>query len=313
MADKVVVYLDILGFSDYVGESPTGAIELLANCSTALSMLVTDQSLHPPGPYSSGGPRSLAEHKTASSFEQFLVLSDSVFVVSGDPSLLVFQLSNFLVECFGFTSGAYTHPEEPSDPRKVTVTTGSINRDGWSHGQSSESWYPALFRGGIAFGDVQRLEVPIVLDGRLAKSRNLSGKAVVEAANLEREEGLKGPRILCSKEFVSNLDKEARRFIGPRFDMPGSDETAKHYELYWPMAIFEEGADLLSCWDGFLRAAMNLWKFSIGHPAEVHYFAFAKLLVKSAMRMCPPEDARNQVQRTMADMGLHALGAVLCG
>ena len=77
--DKVVAYLDILGFGNHTYTNVEEALELLSNYQTIINQKIIDNDLHPPPSYSIE-LQELSKQNIVDSFEYFLPFSDSVFI-----------------------------------------------------------------------------------------------------------------------------------------------------------------------------------------------------------------------------------------
>ncbi len=297
MDERVVVFLDLLGFSKYVEDNPQGALQLIEDYSTQVTQSIEDNKLHPVDAYSHVGLKKIAERTMITSFMHFLPMSDSIFIVSDNASLLVHQLSHFLVNCFALRQAAFAYGRSHGDPRNVVVR-GFYCGDS-AHTTHCEVWYPLLFRGAIACGNVNLLRIPSVTDATMARTSNLVGPAVVDAVRLEGE-GTRGPRLLCTEEFVARLDQEAALYVGECIDA----DKPEVREIYWPLAYFETEADVhAGLQNGLnepLRAAVNLWKYFLNSTVSDHYYALIRLLIKSTCKKYPSRI--NEVKNFAADV-----------
>jgi len=230
----------------------------------------------PAGSHSDPELRNLALSGEVGSFESFLPCSDSIFIISNQPDLLIQQVSRFLIDSFKLTSSAFEHPENPTDPAAVTVTELSVH--GIS-GQHDEHWFPLLFRGGISFADVLTPQVTAIVHGRKTNTANLAGRAVVNAVGLEKTG--KGPRLFCRNDFYDLLNTQNHNFM--------AEVIGDHcYELLWPAFIYHDSGqphvEINHFTDLFLPAA-NLWQAFRQQPeVEPHYREFLKLIVRSAQK-----------------------------
>jgi hypothetical protein len=167
-------------------------------------------------------------------------LSDCIFVVANSPSLFIFQIAHFLSRCFYLRMAAFASSEDADDATRVSEAIIGIGHDGVPTSRPNRtSWLPALFRGGVAFGEVDLLKNASLVDGARHEIRNLAGPAVIEAVGLEEEirksQVVKGPRLLCTQAFFDQLSDEARGYVGDCIEEP----SRKEKEIYWPMAYFE--------------------------------------------------------------------------
>lgn len=306
MPERTVAYLDLLGFKSYTVIDADAAAQLLLNYHHIINTKLADAMQFPARGYQDGGLRELAERGEVGSFETFLPFSDSVFVISGQPDLLVKQLSRFLIDSFAFTSDAFAHPEQAQDPTAVTIAELSL------HGvvrRTVARWFPLLFRGGIAFGDVMTPRVTAILDSATTSVTNLAGTAVVNAVGLEKTG--KGPRIFCKADFRNRLA------VGSLALLPEVPET-QCYELLWPAFLYHDQnsphVDINHFSDLFLPAA-NLWRAFRGLDVEPHYVEFLKLIIKATLQRFTSwgchELARNHIADRVAAYNLQDLRDIL--
>ena len=193
-----VIYLDLLGFKDYIDEDHDAAIEIVRNFYDVLETRRMNERSQPLSSLSEGRVKRLAERHASDSFNYFIPMSDSVFILSEDPDRVAAQLSTFLLESFLFVAHAYDHSNVIQQPvTDIHITeSGTVERHSYQ-----ENWYPPLFRGGIAYGEVEVVPTPAIFDGQKICVHNVIGPSVVQAVSLEQS-GLSGPRILCDREFV---------------------------------------------------------------------------------------------------------------
>ena len=95
MAQKVVAYIDLLGFSNCVMNNPEEAIMMLSHFNTILSTLNFEREVHPSEGYEPS-LQGLARRTSNESFEHFMPFSDSVFLASANCSDFVMQLGSFV-------------------------------------------------------------------------------------------------------------------------------------------------------------------------------------------------------------------------
>lgn len=285
MADKVVAFLDLLGFAGAVKSDPDGAVTMLQDQASALEDALVDGTLHPVSSYTDPAVQQLAEAGLVTSFDTFLPMSDSIFVTASDPNLFVKQLSRLLVSQFTFRLSTFADPESPGDPRQVTMRSVELVSGQAQVTERQACWWPILYRGGIAYGDVQSLKMPSI--SSVGKTLpNLVGRAVVDAVGLEASAG-KGPRLACSEAFAKQLTGEAAEYA----EAYPAHEGADRFEILWPMAMFAES---ISPEDGFqnhlrewLTGAINLWCHFATGPIGVHYLEFIALAIRSFQKRWP--------------------------
>lgn len=187
------------------------------------------------------------------------------------------QLSHFLIECFLLIGHVFDTPkDDPMHPEEVKLTEFP------SMARHKEKWYPPLYRGGLAFGEVRVVGVTAVEDGKDLRVPNLAGAAVVKAVMAEKnclgpnKQRCRGPRLLCEVGFEKNFGPDIQRYF-----RKVTDETG---ELLWPAFIYNlsnnpsnEMFEFLKLWS----PAVALWKSKRGHKAFEHYDEFLKPLVRS--------------------------------
>jgi len=240
--------------------------------------------MHAVASYGTPELRRIAEHPLITSFCHFLPMSDSVYIVSEDPSLLVLQVAHFMVNCFWLRSSAFEFPEA-TDPR--TVNVADISRTGGSNNGKNreELWLPVLFRGGMSSREVRIYDAPNVSEGKLTHRQNILGKGVIEAVSLEKS-GAKGPVLLCPMGFDAQLTNDAKKYVG-KIEIAGKP----FLEVCWPIALFETAENLNDALNNefgrFLRVILNLLKYFSRGPFEAHYLDFGRLAIRSALQNFP--------------------------
>jgi len=265
----VFAFLDVLGFSSYSERDLAGAQLLLRHQEFILRQKLNDGHSHPAASYGDPSSASLAEAHLVDSFKHFLPFSDSVFIASDSPDKFAKQLSHFLIECLQLVGHAYDDAADPARPEAVDVT---VFPAGTKH---SEHWYPPLWRGGLAFGEIDVFDVTGLRDRQVYTTPNAAGPAVVKAVGVERFGG-RGPRLFCEREFIQNFGADIQRYFWPVTDSIS--------ELLWPAFLYslENPAHIeLSQFHELWGPAVGLWKSKQGHKAFEHYDEFLKLLVRS--------------------------------
>jgi hypothetical protein len=174
-----------------------------------------------------------------------------------------------------------------------------------SGAKHKQKWYPPLWRGGLAFGEVRVGGVTAVEDGKDLRVPNLAGRAVVDAVRIEewaKTAKCRGPRLLCEASFKKHFEVGIQRYF--------RDVTETVSELLWPAFIYNlnnpsrnEMFEFQKLW----TPALALWKSKRGHVAFEHYDEFLKLLVRSFLRWAEiagcEHEARKNVRAWLA-MGL---------
>lgn len=267
---QVVAYLDLLAFSSYVRENTEDALLTFNNYKTILEIKITDALRQPLDSHSDPILKDFATRRSINSFKHFLPFSDSIFITSDDPNLFLKQLSFFVLNCFRFTSKQYENPDDASNPIKVSNI--------FNENLPEENWYPTLFRGGIAFGEVKPIELLGIVNGSPQIIANLAGKAVVKAVNHESK--VKGPRIVFEKDLFNELDKSTKIYVN-------EIEGKGLYELLWPAFYYDTlnmKFDVNEFYELFLPA-VNLWKANNHTPHSEQYFNFVELVVTSTLKI----------------------------
>lgn len=294
--EKLVAFLDLLGFSEAVKSDLPGAVQLLQDCADAIRIAVDDAAPDADGSVSTNSEAlRLMNSMEVTSFEDLLPMSDSIFIVASDASKFVMQLSHLLTECFGFRLNAFADPEHGGDPMAVTTKTVVLAGEQPQIETQPETWWPVLFRGGVAFGKCLALHLPMIADSRSGTCRGLVGSAVVEAVKLEGK--TKGPRVLCSAKIKEKVAGNAANYIGP--SLCGEEDCV---ELYWPMASLEDTSNMADAINNHLRQWLKgLWNlylhFSDNDHVRVHYEMYLRLVVASALQKYPKgkEELTNEI------------------
>ncbi len=301
--DKIVAYLDILGFGNHTYTNVEEALELLSDYQMIINQKIIDNNLHPTLSYSSE-LQDLAKQRIVDSFEYFLPFSDSIFIQSFNANDFVKQLSRFLLDCFLLKSNKYSNPEDPSDPSKVTLKDVKIKNNEVVEKERPYHWHPLLFRGGISYGEAYVFDMNAIVDSNLTKIKNIAGPAIVKAVK-ELEPLGKGPRLFCDAEFFNQLDDKTKKYCKKL------SESDKHYEILWPAFYFIENNDLeIESYKIFelLRPVSNLWKAYNHMPFGEHYWEFLKLVVSSSVRYLEnngnKDNAKNIISKHLKSVGL---------
>ncbi|MFH2108558.1 MAG: hypothetical protein ABII93_07815 [Chrysiogenia bacterium] len=256
--ERVVCYLDLLGFSNYTKSNPKGALWLLDNYQTILHETIRDGASDTPVPTTL---KKLHEMNLVSSFEYFIPFSDSIFITSKEIDDFIFQVSSFLIKCFWLTADKYTYPVNKADPCYVS---------------NGEWWYPTFFRGGMAFGKVIPFELESIKTKNLTKVTNLTGEALVQAVGLERTD--KGPRLFCSLGVQQRVEK-AQHFIVSKNSI---------FEVLWPMRLFSDensvDSEVQKIDEIFIQASNLYNAYGMINDIGKHYLEFIKLISHSSLQ-----------------------------
>jgi len=279
--EKIVAYLDILGFGYYAKTDIRAAISLLAEYQSSVNQMIVDEQIN-------NQSEQPIDKTYIDSFEFFLPFSDSIFIVSDDADKFIKQISDFLVRCFKIKSHVYINPINENDPTEVNEKI--INRYGVT--SQKANWYPLIFRGGVSYGEVEPLELNSIINSQIGTIPNLAGKALVEAVGMEEEVG-KGPRLFCSSFFVDKLDSNSKKFIK---EIPDSE----YYEILWPAFYIIESENCLL--RDLLIPIINLWKWKNHSKEGVHYFQMLQLFIKSFLAV--KGDYKEPIKEILRDNSL---------
>ncbi|WP_041502587.1 hypothetical protein [Sanguibacteroides justesenii] len=276
--DRIVAYIDLLAFSNHVRKNTGDAMMVFSNYNTILHSKIRDSIAHPVDSYSSE-LQELARNTSIDSFEYFIPFSDSIFIVSDDVNSFIPQLSSFVYGCFHITSHFYINPQDSSDPTKGEMVSFSFDdNNNLSSKYIDSHYYPTIFRGGMAYGEVFPIELWNIVDKGPEKRKSLAGKAVVRAVELESK--IKGPRIVFDIEMFEQIDEQIKnRYIR-------KIEGTEFYEILWPAIKYipQNGfSDAQSFYEMF-TCAINLWKGYNHTPYSMHYFSFIELIVASTLQ-----------------------------
>jgi hypothetical protein len=197
------------------------------------------------------------------------------------------------MECLQLVGHVYNDADDPARPEAVAITELP---SGQKH---PERWYPPIWRGGLATGELAAFKVTGIDHGKLVTIPNLAGTAVVKAVRAEKAGQCRGPRLLCEVGFESHFGVGIQPYFRP--------VTSNVSELLWPAFLFERGSNPQVEMDQFhdlWHPAVSLWKSKRRQVAFEHYDEFLKLLVRSFLRWaevvgCEAE-ARDRAQRWIA-------------
>lgn len=205
--DNVVVYLDLLGFSNHIRESCADAVDLLGDNRTILDNKISDLSL--PIQSLSKELKGIFVNTNITTFENFIPFSDSIFIMSRieNINLFVKQLSDYIYGVFNLNVNIYLANESNSDPSIGSIFVPKLNKDGHvSLEEKERHYYPSFFRGGMARGNSGLTQTDGIVNYKKKSVDMLVGRAVVDAVKME---GLvKGPRLLFSEDVYNNLEKD---------------------------------------------------------------------------------------------------------
>lgn len=278
------------------------AMMAFSNYNAILHSKIRDGIAHPIDSYPKE-LQELAKNTAIDSFEYFIPFSDSIFIVSGDISSFITQLSSFVYNCFHFTSHFYVNPKDISDPTKDKMVSFSFDEKGELVSDYIEAhYYPTIFRGGIAYGEVFPIDLWSIANKNPEKRQNVAGKAVVRAVELEGK--VKGPRIIFDADLLTYIDKQVRsRYVRK---IVNSD----YCEILWPAIKYipQNGFQDAQFFHEMFTCAINLWKGYNHTPYSEHYFCFIELIVASTLQFFEAigykEEALEMVKEAIKNKGL---------
>jgi len=274
---------------------------MLNSYNSILHLGIVESVLHPSAGYAPE-LQKLAKRNSTEAFEDFLPFSDSIFITSDDCSDFLLQLGAFLHKSFHFTAHFYANPDNKQDP----IETRSI---GWTDdGKGGITVVgtpcripPALFRGGVAWGNVNPVKPTALIDGKKSGGYILVGDAVVKAVRMEH--AVKGPRIVFGKDVFEQLNEEARLYTR---SLP---EDSSLYELLWPGMSFVLENPMQNEFGNFcdmFTPVYNLWcYYKNDKEVSVQYERFIELIVAAALKLY------SHVK--MRDFALQRIGKVIEG
>ena len=281
--ENIVAYIDLLAFSNHVRENSGDALMAMNNYNTILSTKIRDELMNPVSSYPQG-LQELAKMHSIDSFDYLLPFSDAVFLMSHDCNSFIKQLGSFVLQSFTITSHFYRDPIDPANPEKGTVNHISIDENGQLKvSKDTCNYYPALFRGGLAYGEAFPIELSAVIDKKSSVSKVITGAAVVEAVKLES--GVKGPRLIFKEDVYGQLDNDTSIYCRV---IPERSDT---YEVLWPAMEYIKQNDIDQCAQeiskmyDLLVPAYNLWKAYNHTIYSAHYFNFIELIVASTIQL----------------------------
>lgn len=298
--ENIVAYIDLLAFSNHVRENTGDALMAMNNYNTILSTKIRDELVNPVASYPEG-LKELAKMHSIDSFDYFLPFSDSVFLMSNDCNSFIKQLGSFVLQSFTFTSHFYKDPIDLANPEKGYINNFSFNQDGHVVVNTDVcNYYPALFRGGLAYGEAFPIDLYAVMGKQPSKSKVLTGAAVVDAVKLESS--VKGPRLIFGEKVFLQLNKDTRDYcrIIP--------ENHTMYEILWPAMEYIKQNDQHQCAQEISKMyelvipAYHLWKAYNHTLYSAHYFNFIELIIASTIQFfdskCGLKDfAKSEIER----------------
>jgi len=310
MNDKIVAYLDLLGFCNFTQQDKNGAIKMLNDYLTVLYIKINDDALNPPNSYPSG-LRALAKRKSIDTFSHFLPFSDSIFVVSedGDPTNFLTQLGNFVLEVFLLGQRGQRDGANPVSEDVAHFTFEGNGKENKT--VLKEKRFPVLFRSGIAYGDAEIFKnEPLIsiVDKQRQKTHIVSGKAVVDAVGLVEGGKTRCPDILLSPCLVERIQD-------PQFKQAHIETCGQNSRLLWPAFNYDPD-NSLSKFSEMFTPAVALWNYhSHGECSDI-YFNFLKLIIKSTMSLfCGTSESctKTYINKQIDDLGMTSKKEALWG
>lgn len=303
MEEQIVVFLDLLGFSQCVEDNIQSAKSKMLNYESTIVQMNTDKyciqkTLDPV-------TTKYLKQSTAMTFKYFIPASDSIFISSDsnstissdncDINLFVMQLCKFLYNSYKLTSRNYENPineQEATDGKQVIYNSQTKQAD-----IGITTYSPCLFRGGISIGECEPLIQNRIINNQLTQDCcNLVGKAVAEAVHIEGI--VAGPRVVIRERYYERFDLYVRsHYFRKVMKSELKDNFQKNeetfYELLWPAIVFIRGNGIhsdLNKLDETLKGAYNLWKSKSNAGAKKHYEAFIEMVYNSILTFWENDD-----------------------
>ena len=254
---KIVAYIDLLGFSNYVNTNLGDALRLYENYNAIIESMMYDHT----------------------EFQYFIPFSDSIFIASDNPNEFISQLSNFLMSCFRYNSNEFNKPKIKSKPEQVEVKVIKFVEDKLDVVKEYQNWFPTLFRGGVSYGEVFPHDTNYINNKERLIVKTLAGRGVVKAVGLESSPKIKGPRLICDKECkIALSDAKIQQYLIPL------QEDEKFFEILWPSFFFiNDKKYKIGKFNELFLPAFNLWNAYKDKTYGVHYYEFLNLIVKSTL------------------------------
>ena len=202
---KCVAFLDILGFSSYICSDANlaqeSAMDMLSTINFIFKNRVSDHRLHPWHSYCPS-LQPHAQRTDIDSFECFLPMSDSIFIIGNDANIFIDQVSSFMCSCFNYVSNAYLNPIDNNAPERVIAKQFKIDEsDGLIVDEVEVQWYPHIFRGGISYNDAVILQMTSLM----RNENNMSDREKKIASDYNVKTGLRGENALYRKAKEQGL------------------------------------------------------------------------------------------------------------
>ena len=284
MCQKVVAYIDLLGFSNCVKNNSDEAIMMLSNFNTILGELNFERLMHPSAGYVLD-LQKLARRTSNESFEHFIPFSDSVFITSTDCCNFVMQLGSFVRKSFLFNANVFESLDNPDDPMASHyISVDTSDPDNIRSVDIPCNERAVLFRGGIAFGEVIETTPIGLFNNQKAQYNNLMGEAVVRAVKMEGI--VKGPRLVFDQSVYEQLNDEAKLYVR----LLPEKNSEEYYEILWPaMGYILENKNTfkleINHFYEIFNPDYNLWNFYKKSDVAEQYESFLKLIVVSTIQI----------------------------
>jgi len=249
MSDKIIAFMDLLGFRNFTRQDKISAIGMLQDYVTVLTTKKIEDILHHPDSHPMI-TKELAKRKSIYTFNYFVPFSDSIFIVSSgeNPSMFLTQLGNFVLEAF------------------LLGQLGLQNQ--------SKKDFPVLFRVGIEFGDIELIKAPLIDNEQIDNKIPIPvGKPVIEAVGMVDEKRIRCPDILlgpCLIEKITDIDFK-KKYI---------ENHGQNNRLLWPAFIYEPDPNKFL---DIFSPAVYWWKYYSHTNYSDIYFNFLKLIIKSTI------------------------------
>jgi uncharacterized protein (TIGR02145 family) len=284
---RIVVYLDLLGFSNHTKENLDGAIREVENPLLSLGF----GSRFDREKYADSYLGEEAQRRGVSTFKYYLPYFDSVVIVGDieNADLFLYQVGYFILRSFNQVSQHLEFPINDDDPTKVVM-----------HGDVDEetNFYPTMFRGGITIGEVELMRAIRIIEGQRKNVYFCIGEALTEAVQLEQS-GIKGPKIVFREVVYSLLSEEFRQ----RYVRQISDNL---YEFLWPALNYfpldMENFDVMQ-FDDLFNPAITL--FNHFRAETVHYLSFIESIIASSIQAFSSIGREAEIRRRITDSISH--------
>ena len=302
--NKLVAYLDVLGFSNAVNQDIDDAISVLTRFNTISSQSIVEDKIHPVSSYDPH-LQNLAARTSVDSFNLFIPFSDSVFISANDCSRALIQIANFVYESFRINIDVYLHPQTPTDPTLSKSIGVGLDKQGNIVVKNIATHEPpVLFRGGVSYGEAYDLKMSAILNGEPSYVKSIAGKAVVKAVRLE-EKKVKGPRIIFTDDVFNMLDTNTLKYCRPIPEIIDNENPL--FEILWPALTFIPENGFQFEFDNIykiLDAAINLWiPYRDNVDIAKHYENFIEMTLASAIQIS--DKCWNKKTDAIVSLGKH--------